>query len=82
MQRTCLRSVIVVIALFCASPASAALDGLRARLEDGAGDIALRHVSGGELSGAALRDFYAARGFHPLWVEQDAPSARAAALVA
>ena len=86
MYRVCLRSVAVLIVLLCGSPANAtaiaAMEGLRTRLEEGADGGALRFAGGQGLDTAALRDFYAARNFQPLWVSENAPNARAAALLA
>lgn len=57
------------------------LEGLRARLEE-AGSIPLQRTGGRGLDAAALRDFYAARGFQPLWIEAGMPNAKAAVLLA
>ena len=77
-----IRLLIVLVALVSALPARADADGLRARLEVGSLDIAARHAEERELAAAALSYFYKGRDFRPLWVEENAPGVKAAALIA
>jgi L,D-transpeptidase YcbB len=82
MYRTWLRWCVVLVLLFCGSVANAATaEGLRARLEERPGGVAVQLAGGQGRDATVLRDFYAARDFRPLWVEEDAPGARATVLL-